>query len=273
LTDQVAAQAAKECNRLQEHGLAARVLTQKETLELEPALSERVRGGLFTEGDAHGFSYGYVQALAGALEKRGVEFLTNRPVIRILLERSGVKGILMDFPREEIATDLIVLAAGAWSPSLARSIGLRIPLQPAKGYSSTIDTYPGSPLIPIMIPETRVIVTPLPKRLRFGGTLELAGHDLSLDQTRYQAVVRAAREVLRESFEMKNEESWCGLRPFLPDGLPIIDRAPGIEGLIVATGHAMLGFTQSPVTGKLVADLAEGRAPSVPLEAFRFDRF
>jgi D-amino-acid dehydrogenase len=242
-------------------------------LELEPALSERIRGGLFSEGDAHGFSFGYVQALAGALEKSGAALLTHRPVIRILLEGRRAKGVLMDSPEEERAADLVVLAAGSWSPSLARSIGLRIPLQPAKGYSSTIDTYPGSPLIPIMIPETRVIVTPLPKRLRFGGTLELAGYDLSLDQSRYQAVVRAAREVLRESFEMKNEESWCGLRPFLPDGLPIIDRAPGIEGLIVATGHAMLGFTQSPVTGKLVAELADGRSPSVPLDAFRLGRF
>ncbi len=85
--------------------------------------------------------------------------------------------------------------------------------------------------------------------------------------------MRAARELLKESYELKNEESWCGLRPFLPDGLPIIDRAPGVSGLIVATGHAMLGFTQSPITGKLVAELADGRSPSVPLKAFRFDRF
>ena len=72
---------------------------------------------------------------------------------------------------------------------------------------------------------------------------------------------------------MKNEESWCGLRPVTPDGLPIIDRAGNIDGLIVATGHAMLGFTQSPITGKLVAELANGDEPSLSLEPFRLDRF
>jgi len=123
------------------------------------------------------------------------------------------------------------------------------------------------------MPETRVIVTPLGDRVRFGGTLELAGHDLSLDETRYRAVIRGAREVLKTSFEMKNEESWCGLRPCLPDGLPIIDWVPGIGGFLVAAGHAMLGFTQSPGTGKVVAELANGETPSVPLEPFRFGRF
>jgi D-amino-acid dehydrogenase len=72
---------------------------------------------------------------------------------------------------------------------------------------------------------------------------------------------------------MKNEEAWCGWRPLTPDGLPIIDRAKDLEGLIVATGHAMLGFTQSPITGKLVAELASGQRPSLPLEPFRLDRF
>ena len=96
---------------------------------------------------------------------------------------------------------------------------------------------------------------------------------MSLNQRRYRAVVRAAREVLNDPPQIKNEEAWCGLRPLLPDGLPLIDWAPGIEGLILATGHAMLGFTQSPITGKLVAELACGQEPSVPLAPFRFDRF
>jgi D-amino-acid dehydrogenase len=116
-------------------------------------------------------------------------------------------------------------------------------------------------------------VTPLRDRIRFGGTLELTGFDLSLSPKRYQAVIRGARSVLKHDFEMKNEESWCGLRPCLPDGLPIIDRVPYIDGLIMAAGHAMLGFTQSPATGKIVAELANGETPTVPIEAFRFNRF
>lgn len=250
-----------------------RLLDKKDTLDLEPALSDRVRGGLFIEGEAHGHSFGYVQAVADELRRSGATLLENRPVSRILVDTGRAKGVLVTSPEEEITGDIVVLAAGSWTPSLAKSAGISVPLQPAKGYSCTIDTYPGAPSVPLLMPETRVIVTPIQDRLRFGGTLELAGFDLSLNETRYQAVIRGARAVLKHPFEMKNEESWCGLRPTLPDGLPIIGRVPYLDGLIMAAGHAMLGFTQSPATGKIVAEIANGQTPSVPIEAFRFERF
>jgi D-amino-acid dehydrogenase len=250
-----------------------RLLDKKDTLELEPALSDRVLGGLFIKGEAHGYSFGYVQAVADELRKSGVTILENRPVSRIVVEKGRAKGVLVTSPEEAITADIVVLATGSWTPSIAKTTGLSVPLQPAKGYSCTIDTYPGAPLVPLLMPETRVIVTPIPNRLRFGGTLELTGHDLRLNETRYQAVIRAARAVLQQDFEMKNEEPWCGLRPCLPDGLPIIGRVPYIDELIMAAGHAMLGFTQSPATGKIVAEIANGETPSVPIEPFRFERF
>jgi D-amino-acid dehydrogenase len=186
-----------------------------------------------------------------------------------------VKGVRIGEPpnEEEIESDIVVLAAGSWSKRLGEAAGIAIPLQPAKGYSSTVDAFPGVPRVPVLIKERRVIVTPLGERVRFGGTLELAGFDSTVDRTRYGAVVRAAREVLKADFPMKNEEAWCGWRPLTPDGLPIIDRPRNLDGLIVATGHAMLGFTQSPMTGKLVAEIANGETPSLPVDPFRLDRF
>ncbi|MBI2878486.1 MAG: FAD-dependent oxidoreductase [Candidatus Rokubacteria bacterium] len=273
LSDRGAAGARHEQEVLERAGFRVRLLSGPETLEFEPALSPRVRGGLYIEGEAHGHAFGYVRALAAHVEKRGARVLPHRAVSRIVVERGRVDRVVTASPVEELPADLVVLAAGAWTPELAASLGIRIPLQPAKGYSCTIDDFPGSPRVPILIQERRVIVTPLGDRLRFGGTLELAGYDLAIDETRYRAVVRAGREVLRTPFELGNAEAWCGRRPVTPDGLPIIARAPGVEGLIVATGHAMLGFTQSPITGKLVAELANGQAPSVPLTPFRLDRF
>ena len=177
-----------------------------------------------------------------------------------------VRGV--ELPSETIDADTVVLAAGSWSPEIAAQVGVSIPLQPAKGYSATIDNYEGAPTLPVLVKERRVIVTPLEKRLRFGGTLELTGYDDSIHRARYDAVVRGGREVLKTPPPMENEEAWSGLRPVTPDGLPIIDRARNVDGLIVATGHAMLGFTQSPITGKLVAELANDEAPSVPLHPF-----
>lgn len=254
-------------------GFNAQLLTRDEALDLEPALSPTIQAGLFTEGEAHGFSYGYVRSLATTVEGRGARMLPGRSVRRLIVESNTVRGVVVDGPEEELRADTTVLAAGSWSRELARPFGIHFPMQPAKGYSCTIDTYDGAPVIPILNKGRRVIVTPLDDRLRFGGTLELTGFDQSIHGPRYDAVVRGGREVLKNPPPMNNEHAWSGLRPVTPDGLPIIDRSRSLEGLIIATGHAMLGFTQSPITGKLVAELANGEATSLSLEPFRLDRF
>ena len=279
------AAARHEQEALEAAGFRTRLLPSGDAREFEPALGGPaldgpVRGGLFIEGEAHADSYGFVQAMAAACERRGVEVLTGQTVSRVRTSQGRVASVLVEpsadddaLNAEELPADVVVLAAGSWTPGLAATLGIRIPLQPAKGYSCTIDAFEGMPAVPVLIAERRVIITPLAHRVRFGGTLELAGFDLNIDRVRYGAVVRAAREVLREPPPMQREEAWCGLRPLTPDGLPVIDRAADIDGVIVATGHAMLGFTQAPITGKLVAELADGRPASVPIEAFRLDRF
>jgi D-amino-acid dehydrogenase len=257
---------------MEREGFPAKLLSREEAMAFEPALSPAVQGGLFIESEAHGFSFGYVQALARTVERAGGRIASRTNVKGLLLDGRRVKGVRIG-SNEAIEGDVVVLAAGSWSKRLGEGVGVGIPLQPAKGYSATIDIFEGAPRVPVLIKERRVTMTPLGDRVRFGGTLELTGFDSSIDRVRYGAVVKAARETLRAEIPMKNEEAWCGFRPLTPDGLPIIDRARNVEGLIVATGHAMLGFTQSPMTGKLVAELASGVKPSLPLEPFRLDRF
>ncbi len=258
---------------LDAEGFTTKLLSRDEALAIEPALSPNVRGGLFTEGEAHGSSFAYVTSLAATLEKRGARILANHAVSRLVHDRDRqIKGVELD-RGETLEADLVVLAAGAWSGTLAKTLGVDIPLQPAKGYSCTIDTFEGAPSYPILVKERRVIVTPLDSRLRFAGTLELTGFDETIHGARYDAVKRAGCEILNVQPPMENEEPWSGLRPVTPDGLPIVDWAKPYRGLLVATGHAMLGFTQSPMTGKLVAELASGEQMSISLEPFRLDRF
>lgn len=277
LDGDAAAAARQEQQTLACEGFDARVLSQSETLELEPALSPIVRAGVLIAGEAHGHSYEFVQSLARRIAHRGARLLTGRAVSRIVTDRGRVRAVAIDGAGtdsgEDLPADLVVLAAGAWTPALAASVGINVPVQPAKGYSCTVDAFPGAPAMPVFVPAKRVAITPIGDRLRFGGTLELAGFSDSLDATRYRAVIDAARLVLGDRLQMKNEEAWFGYRPVTPDGLPVIARAPRVDGLIVAAGHAMLGFTQSPATGKLVAELANGQTPSIPLEPFRLDRF
>lgn len=272
--------ARREQEELGHAGFRARLLSREEAREFEPALGDRLRGALFIEGEAHADSYRFVRALAAACEERGVRVLERQAVARVHVTGGRARSVIVEpaspaeaGDAEELQADVVVLAAGAWTSALAAPLGIRIPLQPAKGYSCTIDAQGGVPAVPVLIAERRVIITPLGDRVRFGGTLELAGFDLGIDRVRYEAVARAAREVLREPPPMRGEDAWCGLRPVTPDGLPVIDRARGVEGIIVAAGHAMLGLTQAPITGKLVAELAGGLPPSVAVEPFRLDRF
>jgi len=267
------ARAGHEQERLQRCGLRARVLSREETLAFEPALGPRIAGALFVEGDAHGDSYAYVQALAASLQSRGVRLLTGTAVVRVQVRAGRVEGVVTEGREQRVRADLVVLAAGAWTPQLLAPLGLRLPLQPAKGYSCTIPGSGCAPAVPVFVDERRVAITPLRDRLRIGGTLELAGYRPGINPRRYRAVVRAAQEALAKPPEADRGEAWMGYRPLVADGLPVIDRVPGADGLIVAAGHGTLGFTLSPITGRLVADLAEGRPPAVPLEPFRLSRF
>jgi D-amino-acid dehydrogenase len=128
------------------------------------------------------------------------------------------------------------------------------------------------PRVPVMLDEAHVILLPLGDRLRFAGTLELAGFRTSPDPVRAAAVVRAGRAALNDP-PPADGEAWFGFRPLMPDDLPAIGWTPGVAGALVAAGHGTLGFTQSPATGKLVAELASGKPTSLPLEPFRPDRF
>ncbi|MDR7517955.1 MAG: FAD-dependent oxidoreductase [Armatimonadota bacterium] len=273
LTEGGVRKAARDLEALQRAGIPARLLTRAETLEFEPTLAGCIRGGMYVEGDAHGDCYAYVRALAVGVQARGGRVLTGRPASLIRRRGGRVEGVEVRGPEGVIPADLVVVAAGAWTPSLLAPLGVRFPMEPAKGYSCTLPGFAGSPAVPVFVEERRVAITPLDGRLRVGGTLELAGYREGIHPVRYRAVVDAAQEVLGQTLPLDRAEAWEGFRPLPPDGLPVISRVPGIDGLLVAAGHGTLGFTLSPITGRLVADLAEGRPPMVPLEAFRLDRF
>jgi D-amino-acid dehydrogenase len=109
--------------------------------------------------------------------------------------------------------------------------------------------------------------------LRFAGTLELSGLDLPLNWRRIDGIMRSTRDYLQATEEPKVKEIWRGLRAVTPDGLPIIGPSNQCKNLIVATGHAMLGMTRGPITGKLVADIVAGRDPGMDVSALRVGRF
>jgi D-amino-acid dehydrogenase len=255
---------------LAELGSRSSVMDSDEVHELEPALSPRVRGALVIQDQASGDCYAFVRSLAAGLAARGATTLVDTSVERVLVRGGRAAGVATG-DGEELEADLVVLAAGAWTPTLTRPLGLRLPIEPATGYSWTMPTWPDAPRTPVIFDDDHVVVLPLEDRVRFAGTLELAGFRDRPDPARLEAVVRTGREGLREA--PADGQAWFGFRPLMPDDLPAIGWAPGLEGVLVASGHGTLGFTQSPVTGKLIAELVAGRPTSVPVRPFRPDRF
>jgi D-amino-acid dehydrogenase len=212
-----------------------------------------------------------VRGLGGWLAGRGVRILTGVEVVGF--ETSGGRVQRVQTTRGDLEAEQIILAAGSWSPGLARALKLRLPIQPAKGYTLTVRRPALGPAYPLILGEARMAVTPLGERLRFGGTLELAGFDESINRRRVAALERGLRRYLVGMEGLEVIELWRGLRPCTPDGLPILGRAPGLGNLIIAAGHAMLGMSLGPVTGKLAAQLIGGQTPDFDLSPLSPSRF
>ncbi len=176
-------------------------------------------------------------------------------------------------PGPGIAAGQVVLTAGAWSAPIAQAIGAPFPMQPAKGYSITVKQPANSPHHYLYLGEARVAVTPMGETLRFAGTLELAGFDFTINQRRVNAVLYAANNYLADSAEKEVVEIWRGMRPCSPDGLPFIGRSHRLTNLTIGTGHATLGMSMGPVTGKLLAEIVQEKRPFLPLQPFQIERF
>jgi D-amino-acid dehydrogenase len=156
---------------------------------------------------------------------------------------------------------------------MAGWLGVRLPIQPGKGYSITMGRPALCPQIPCYLHERRVVATPWPSGYRLGGTMEFSGFDTELDRPRLDALTSAAGEYLRQPLGRPVIEEWAGLRPMTFDDLPVIGRVPGLANLMLATGHGMLGVTTAPATGKLAAELICGEPPHIDPSPFRLERF
>jgi D-amino-acid dehydrogenase len=230
-------------------GLRFSVLDADEARTLEPALAGPVVGGVHYPDEGRVDPKLFVDAVGRAAADAGVEI------------RTGVEVHTLD----ELHADTVVVAAGAWSRTL-----VDLPLEGGKGYHVDFDYADGDPQIPVWLQETMTVATPLPGRLRLSGTLELAGLDLSVSQPRVDAIRRGGDRWFHALAGRPVTDTWAGLRPCLPDGLPAIGR---LDGAVVATGHAMKGVALAPITGRLVAQLVAGEQPDADLAPFDPERF
>lgn len=257
--------------RLEPYGLAAEALVGEALQAHEPALRGDLYGAWYHRADSHLRPDRLLASWKRTLRMAGV----------VIEEACGLKEFHRSGDRIEravtgsgpLSADHYVLAAGAWSAGIAKQLGLKLPIQPGKGYSITMERPAVCPRTPCYLYERRVVATPWPSGYRLGGTMEFSGFSRTLNPERIQALKQAAGEYLRDPVGQPVVEEWTGLRPMTYDDLPVIGRVPRLRNLILATGHGMLGITTAPATGRLVAEIVCGAPPHIDPEPFSPGRF
>jgi D-amino-acid dehydrogenase len=254
----------------EQFGLEAERYDGDAVSDLEPALKPGLGGGFLYRTDAHLRPDRLLASWQAGLQAQGVTIREGCAVEGFVRDRRTARAVRTS--EGDVQADAFVVAAGAWTPWLARHLGCRIPIQPGKGYSITMPRPARCPQVPLIFEEHRVAVTPFRSGYRLGSTLELAGYDHSLNRRRLGLLRRGAAHYLHEPWCGPVEEEWFGLRPMTPDGKPIIGRSPALANVWIAAGHNMLGVSMAPATGKLVAELLGGRPPHVDPAPFAVGR-
>lgn len=251
---------------LAEHGLDIEIVGRDRLVELEPGLAgarEKIAGGIYSPMDQTGDSRQFVEKLAvHAAEKIGVKFLYGTAVEGLDIDGDTVRAVKT--PAGPVVGDAMVVAMGPESGLLGRRYGLDLPVYPVKGYAATIpieDETKG----PTMggADEDRLIgYSRLGNRLRISSTAEFTGFDRSYKSSDFAAMFKTAHELFPGAFDEKKAELWAGLRPMMPNSVPVIGRAR-YKNLYLDTGHGHVGWTMACGSARLLADLVAGRKPEI----------
>lgn len=254
-------------------GLDVDVLTKDQVMLLEPGTELDILGAIHYKSDAHLYPNHLIQQLIHHLEKAGVRILRNCELKNVIVKDGAVRKAITD--KSDLDADVFVMANGSWLPATAKKLHIRIPLMPGKGYSFT-DKHPEQKLnIPAILCEARVAITPMNGFMRYGGTMEIGSINDNINLTRVEGIVQSIPGYF-PGFRLTmpgKSEIWYGFRPVTPDGLPYLGYSRKLKNVIIAGGHAMMGLSLGPASGKIVADLASGEQPGVDITAFRVDRF
>ena len=254
-------------------GLKVERLSAAQVQQMEPDVEMNIAGAVLFKDDCHFHPGKMMHALKNYLENKGVHFQLNSTVTGFEKTNSNISGVITD--KEKINCDMIVLATGSWLPILAKSLGIKLLLQPGKGYSYTYPYVEKNIHYPAILVDGRCAITPWGNQLRIGGTMELSGINNKVLVKRMEGIYNSAKEFypgLKIDLPPA-DKIWNGLRPVTPDGLPYIGKVRGINNVVIAGGHAMLGISQATGTGKLVSEMVGGKETMIDVGAFNVNRF
>lgn len=260
--------AMRAAETMREFGVDKREVTRTELVRIEPALAAyaaKVAGATYCDSDQSGDIHKFTSGLAAAAAALGVEFRFSTRINALLAEGGDIAGVSVTRPDgvfETVRGDAYVLALGSYSAPLAGTVGLRLPVYPAKGYSVTlaIREPEAAPTVALTEENYKVFMSRLGDRLRVAGTAELAGYSSTLNPVRCGLLVERARALFPDACDWDDARYWTGLRPATPGNVPLIGRSR-YPRLYLNTGHGTLGWTEGPGSGRALADIIGGRRP------------
>ena len=280
---------------MRRHGVQRRLVSREELLQIEPAFrsyAAHISGGTYTPTDESGDARLFTQQLARHCAQQGAQLLFGHEVLQLQASGGAIKSVAVracqqraggqkdpqNSPIQHLRADAVVVACGSYSAPLLRSVGLRVPIYPGKGYSATfaLRRPEAAPWVSTIDDAKKIAMSRLGDSLRVAGTIELSGWDLTLDsplaQARCHMLARRIETLLpgvcdtRLPHEGGQPQFWAGLRPATPTNIPLIGATP-LAGLWLNAGHGTLGWTHGAGSGRALAALMSGERPAL---SFRF---
>jgi glycine/D-amino acid oxidase-like deaminating enzyme len=258
-------------------GIEVHLLNAHEARDMQPCLSPDIAGATYSPTDAQINPMALCQSLAEAAKINGAKIITNAEVTGISVDNGRIKGVIT--ANGFIKSDFIVNAAGAYAPIVGKMVGLDLPIKPRRG--QVLVTEPVPKILKGVMICSRYITSKFNLRqvqnpfgvglaleqtrsggILIGSTREFVGYDRRVTPEGIQAILDHALNLVPVIKEINIIRAFAGLRPYTPDGMPILGEINGIKGFIIAAGHEGDGITLSPITGFLIAELiATGKLP------------
>lgn len=251
------------------------VLDRDGCIAAEPGLAhvaDKFVGGLRLLSDRTGDCRMFTQALAKKAEALGVTFHYDVTINGVSTEGARITGV--DTTDGRVTGDRYVCAMGPYAPVLLRSIGIRVPIYPIKGYSITLPVTDSdaAPRSTIMDETYKVAVTRLGDRIRVAGQAEIIGYNKNLGAHATDAVRHVVGDLFPNGGDVSQAQRWTGLRPMTPDGTPVLGPTR-YTNLFLNTGHGTLGWTMACGSGRLIADVVMDRPPEIDLDGLTTARY
>ncbi|HSW84955.1 MAG TPA: D-amino acid dehydrogenase [Usitatibacter sp.] len=253
-------------------GAEQEALESKAAVELEPALEHmatRICGAIYTPSEDAGDTYKFCNELKRIMTSgpNPVAFRFGVEIERLLPWHGRLMGV--ETSHGVMEADHYVLALGTNAPYLLKPLGIRVPVYPLKGYSLSlpITDQRGAPRISVTDFKRKVVYARLGDDLRVAGMADLSGRRAVIDGERVDQLVSEVKNAFPKATDFRKLGPWCGMRPATPKGTPVLG-ATAHANLWLDVGHGALGFTLALATGRILADLAGGRASKIALDGF-----